>query len=47
MIKTYKDSFSLDEPDIFNIIKGQKHILNQLICFASKNWDYPQKWYTE
>ncbi len=29
----------LDEPDIFDINKGQKHILNQLIHFSAKNWD--------
>ncbi len=47
MIQIYCDLSSSDEPDIFDIAKEQKHILNQLIHFASKNWDKCKKWYTE
>ncbi len=47
MIQTYKDLSSFDEPVIFYINKDQKHILNQLILFASMNWDWRQNWCKE
>ncbi len=45
MITAYKDWSGLDEPDIFDIMKSQKHILNQLIHFALRKWDEFQIWY--
>ncbi len=45
MSQTYHDLTSLDEPDIFDIDINQKHILNQLIHFALKNWDACQIYY--
>ncbi len=36
---------SSDEHDLFNINRDQKNVLNQLIHFASKNFDERQKWY--
>ncbi len=36
MIKTYNDLSSSTEPDIFEINKHQKYILNWLIHYASK-----------
>ncbi len=47
MIQTYCNLTSLDEPAIFNINQDQKHILNQLIQFASKNWEERKNWYQE
>ncbi len=47
MIQTYHDLSSLDEHEIFDITVEQKHILNQLIHFASKNWGECQKWYID
>ncbi len=47
IIQIYCDLSSSDEPDIFDITRDQKDITNQLIDFASKFWDEPQKWYAE
>ncbi len=45
MCQTYNDLTSSDAPDIFGINKNQKHILNQLIHFALKNWEACKIWY--
>ncbi len=47
MIQTYHQLASSNEPGIFDIKQEQKHILNQLIHFASKNWDGCKNWYWE
>ncbi len=39
MSQIYRNLTSSDEPDIFDIDNYQKHILNQLIHFALKNWE--------
>ncbi len=44
MSQTYRDLTSSDEPDIFAINNDQKHILNQLIHFALKNWEACLTW---
>ncbi len=45
MSQTYHDLTILGEPDLFVINNNQKHILNQLIHFALKNWDACQIYY--
>ncbi len=45
--QTYHNLTSLDKPDIFNINNNQKHIFNQLIHFALKNWESQHIWYQE
>ncbi len=45
MTQAYCDLTSLDEPDIFDINKNQKQILNQLVHTALKNWEAHQIWY--
>ncbi len=47
MAKSYHDLTSSDEPDIFDISPEQKHILNQLIHFASINRKEFKTWYQE
>ncbi len=47
MCQTYCSLTSADDPDIFDINYDQKHILNQLIHFALKNWEARQTWYHE
>ncbi len=45
MTQTYHGLTSSDEPDVFDINQQQKHILNQLIYFASINWKAHKDWY--
>ncbi len=45
MSQTYHDLTSSDEPHMFDMNKDQKHILNQLIHFALKNWEAQHIWY--
>ncbi len=47
MSQTYRNLTSLDEPDIFDINKDQKHTLNQLIHTALINWEACQIRYCE
>ncbi len=47
MCQTHCNLTSSDVPDIFDINKDQKHILNQLIHFALKNWEAQHTFYCE
>ncbi len=45
MSPTFCNLTSLDEPDIFDVNKDQKHFFNQLILTALKNWEARLIWY--
>ncbi len=45
MSQSFCNLTSSDEPDFFYINQVQKHILNQLILTALKNWEAHQIWY--